>query len=49
VIQVCSFPDFRIAAGLACFLDALDPGVGRAGAEEGESIERQIEESGKVV
>ncbi len=29
-------------------LDALDQGVGREGAEEGESMERQIEELGKV-
>ena len=29
-------------------LQALDQGVGRTGADEGESIERQIEELGKV-
>ncbi|MGD0775957.1 MAG: DUF169 domain-containing protein [Candidatus Solibacter sp.] len=33
---------------MAGILDALDQGVGRAGAEEGESIERQIEGLGKV-
>jgi uncharacterized protein (DUF169 family) len=33
---------------MAGILNALDQGVGRAGAEEGESLERQIEELGKV-
>ena len=33
---------------MAGILDALDQGVGRAGTEQDESIERQIEELGKV-
>jgi uncharacterized protein (DUF169 family) len=40
-----SIPFHRMAG----ILDALDQGVGRAGTEESESIERQIEELGKVV
>ena len=39
-----SIPFHRMAG----ILDALDQGVGRAGAEESESIERQIEELGRV-